>query len=279
MNMNSKWRSILLLFSAAVLIVVIGVTMGGRKQVTGIENFIGSVITPIQLTLHDVGGGVRETLNPVVEVWGYKAENQKLRAENAQLRKDLIKSTLTSREMNNLMELRQSLNYAQKQNINNYITCDIISKEPGNWYKMFNINAGQKEGIVKNSVVLCGEGLVGLVYEVGDHWSKVVTIIDNKSSVGFEILDDQNNYDGSVSGSLDSTLKGYLFDPKATVRTGQKIITSGLGIYPKGILIGEIKEVVVNKDSLLPEVVVEPDVDFRKLERVFVIPKPSTFVE
>lgn len=279
MNLNVKWRSWLTMAAAAVLIIVIGLTMGGRSRITFLENIIGAVITPVQLTLHSAGNTVGERLSPLVEVWSYEAKNAQLTAENEKLRKDLIKATLTSQELNTLTDLRASLNYAKAQGINNYITCDIIAKDPGNWYNLFVINAGSKQGILKNSTVLCGEGLVGLVYEVGDDWSKVISIIDNKSAVGFEIMDIQNNFDGRVAGNIDGSLKGYLYDPQAVVHTGQKIITSGLGIYPRGILIGEITEVIINKDNLLKEIVVKPEVNFLKLERVFVIPKTNSFVE
>lgn len=279
MNLNAKWRTWLTLAAAAVLIMVIGLTMGGRSRVTSVENLIGAVITPVQLALHSAGNAVGDRLAPLVDVWSYKDQNAQLKAENEKLRQDLIKATLTSQELNTLADLRTSLNYAKSQNISNFITCDIIAKDPGNWYNLFVINAGSQQGILKNSTVLCGEGLVGLVYEVGDDWSKVISIIDNKSAVGFEIMDIQNNFDGRVTGSIDGSLKGYLYDPQATVHTGQRIITSGLGIYPRGILIGEIGEVIVNKDNLLKEIVVKPEVDFLKLERVFVIPKTNTFIE
>lgn len=279
MNLNVKWRSWLTLAAAAVLIIVIGLTMGGRSRITFLENLIGSVITPVQLTLHSAGNAVGSRLAPLVDVWSYEAKNAQLTAENEKLRDDLIRATLTSQELNTLTDLRASLNYAKSQNINNFITCDIIAKDPGNWYNLFVINAGSKQGILKNSTVLCGEGLVGLVYEVGDDWSKVISVIDNKSAVGFEIMDIQNNFDGRVAGNIDGSLKGYLYDPQAVVHTGQKIITSGLGIYPRGILIGEITEVIVNKDNLLKEIVVKPEVNFLKLERVFVIPKTNSFVE
>ncbi len=279
MNLNMKWRAWLTLAAAVVLVVVIGVTMGGRSRITTLENIIGAVLTPVQLTLHNAGDAVADRVAPLIDVWSYRSVNESLKAENEKLRQELIGATLTGQELQALEALRASLNYARSQNISNYITCDIIAKDPGNWYNLFVINAGSRQGVLKNSTVLCGEGLVGLVYEVGEDWSKVVSIVDNKSAVGFEILDAQNNFDGRVAGSSNGSLTGYLYDPQAVVHTGQKIITSGLGLYPRGILIGEIREVITNKDNLLKEIVVEPEVDFLKLERVFVIPKTNTFVE
>lgn len=55
MNLNMKWRAWLTLAAAVVLVIVIGVTMGGRSRITTLENIIGAVLTPVQLTLHNAG--------------------------------------------------------------------------------------------------------------------------------------------------------------------------------------------------------------------------------
>jgi len=44
-------------------------------------------------------------------------------------------------------------------------------------------------------------------------------------------------------------------------------------------LIGEVSEVIEDKDSLLKKILVEPSVNFKKLRRVFVVPKLTTFEE
>jgi rod shape-determining protein MreC len=137
---------------------------------------------------------------------------------------------------------------------------------------MFTIDAGAKQGVTKNSTVINGEGLVGLVYEVGEEWSKVIAIIDHRSSVGFEMLRVTDDYDGVLSGTTNYDLLGELYDPQAKVSVGDYIVTSGLGIYPKGILIGKIYEVVENKDLILNRIKVTPAVDFKRINKVMVIP-------
>ena len=126
--------------------------------------------------------------------------------------------------------------------------------------------------MTKNSTVINGNGLVGLVYEVGEDWSKVISIIDQKSSVGFEMLRVSDDYDGILSGTTNYELIGELFDPLASIRVGEYIVTSGLGMYPKGILIGKVYEVIEDKDLILKRVKVTPVVNFRKIDKVMVIP-------
>ena len=53
---------------------------------------------------------------------------------------------------------------------------------------------------------------------------------------------------------------------------GDKIMTSGLGgIYPKGLLVGEVIDVVDDEGGLLKNAMIRPAVDLTRLEEVFVI--------
>ena len=53
---------------------------------------------------------------------------------------------------------------------------------------------------------------------------------------------------------------------------GDKIMTSGLGgIYPKGLLIGEVMDVLDDDGGLMKHALIRPAVDFTRLEEVFVI--------
>jgi rod shape-determining protein MreC len=186
---------------------------------------------------------------------------------------------MSQKELAELTELKRALKYVDSDAQIGYVSCNVISKDVGNWFNMFTIDAGINQGINKNSTVINGNGLVGLVYEVGDNWSKVISIVDQKSSVGFEMLRVADDYDGVLSGTTNYELIGELFDPKASVKVGDYIVTSGLGMYPKGILIGKIYEVVVDKDLILNKIKVTPVVDFRKIDKVMVIPYVEKEVE
>ncbi|MCK5763412.1 MAG: hypothetical protein KAH05_04770, partial [Clostridiales bacterium] len=80
------------------------------------------------------------------------------------------------------------------------------------------------------------------------------------------------DYEGIINGGIDGNLKGYLFDLKAEVFVGDLIITSGKGLYPEGIIIGKIKDICKDSDKLLTDIMVEPNVNFKKMNRVLVLP-------
>ena len=279
MNYDSKWKKWLIVVLGILLLVIMGITMGGRSNITYVERLTGDILSPVNKVVSSMGNFVSDRVMPVLEVWNIKDENDALRAENELLKTELMEYTLDSKELAELRELQDSLNYVNRMRITNYVSSSVIAKDTGNWYNMFLIDVGLSDGITKNSTVMNGDGLIGLVYEVGDNWAKVISIIDNNSSIGFEMRRVNEDFDGLITGSVDSVIKGKLFDPKAKVLVGDKIMTSGVGLYPKGILIGEIKEVIVDQNDLLTEVVVEPSVNFKRLNKVIVIPASNTSEE
>jgi rod shape-determining protein MreC len=213
-----------------------------------------------------------EKTEPIINVLNYKSLNESLAKENEMLKAQVVSLTMAQKDFEELNDLKQSLHYVERSDQDNYISCSVIAKDIGNWFNMFTIDAGTEQGVTKNSTVINGNGLVGLVYEVGSNWSKVISIIDHKSSVGFEMLRVTDDYDGILSGTTNYELVGELYDTQANVHVNDYIVTSGLGMYPKGILIGQIYELVDDRDLFLKQIKVKPAVDFKKLNKVMVIP-------
>ncbi len=265
-------RGLIILVTAVTitLIIIMGITIGGRTRISTPENIIGKAITPIQRIFFKGGQLVDDSFRSLFRFRSISKENVELKKEVEELTKQVVDLQLQENELQELKSLQEALNYAKENNKENYITASVVGQDMGNWFNMFVINVGKRQGVVKDSTIMNGKGLVGKVYEVGDNWSKVVSIIDNKSSVSFEVLRN-NQYVGVIRGSVNSNLTGYLIDPEAEVLTGDKLITSGLSVYPKGILIGEIKEIIKKEEELLINITVEPVVNFKKLDNVFVI--------
>jgi rod shape-determining protein MreC len=273
MDRYDKLKRWLIMIVAILIITVMGITMGGRERVTMIENVVGSVVTPVQKVVYAVGDFIGDRIRPIISIWELEDENQALLEENERLNQELLEAQLTTEEYEDLSELKNVLNYVDDQRIDDYITCNVIGKETGNWYNMFVIDAGTDDGITKYSAVMNGNGLIGLVYDVGWNWAKVQTIIDVKSKIGFEVLGAKETYDGFLHGTEESVIRGTLLDTAAEVEVGDSVVTSGLGLLAKGIRIGYISEVVYNENELLTEIIVEPSVNFKNINRVFVVVK------
>lgn len=267
-----------------ILIITIGISAGGRARTSTAENILNKVINPIQKTFYKVGSATGDFMESLVAFRKIKKENEQLRDEVNKLNKQLIEETLTKNELKELRKLHNVLNYIKPKNEYDYISASVISKGTGNWFNTFTIDAGRNEGVVKDSTLLNSEGLIGRVFEVGDSYSKVISIINNKSSVSYQVLRN-NQYLGVVRGTVsESMTEGFEYmiggvEPDVEILVGDKLITSGLSMYSKGILIGEVKEVIKNEDELLKTVKVKPAVNFKKIDKVFIILSQNTMEE
>ncbi|MGX8794613.1 rod shape-determining protein MreC [Fusibacter sp. JL298sf-3] len=270
--MNEKYKKGIVIVVSLLLLVLMLISFGGRERISSIEGLLGSVLMPVQKGLTSIGNFIDEKTEPLLNVLKYKTVNESLSKENALLKEQIVDLTMNEKAFNELKALKKALNYVEDTQTNEFISCDVIAKDYGNWFSMFTINVGEKQGVTKNSAVINGSGLVGLVYEVGPNWSKVISIIDNQSTVGFEMLRATNDYKGVLYGTTDNELIGELFDPQAEVNEGAYIVTSGLGIYPKGILIGQVYEVIEDRDAFLKRIKVKSVVDFKKIDKVMVLP-------
>ena len=120
--------------------------------------------------------------------------------------------------------------------------------------------------------VVTARGLVGVVTEAGLISSKVQLILDPRISVG--ALVQRSRVAGIVEGNPDNAIQPRLVNiPRnEDIAEGDVVITSGFGgIYPKGIMIGQIRLVKNDSTGLLHLAVLETAVDFQRLEDVAVI--------
>ena len=217
---------------AIILIIIIGITSKERLSLTKFEKFVGNIITPVSKITFNISKKVSGFFEVVTNLSKILKENEDLNIEVAKLKEE-------NRELENIIGKSDYLkNEAELLNNteHNFISAEVISKEPGNWYDRFLIDKGLKHGIEKGATIVQGievekgiikEGIVGRISDVGDNWAKVVSIIDELNSVSFKIIRTQDG--GIISGSVDGTLSGYLFDSKADVIVGDKLYTSGLG--------------------------------------------------
>ncbi len=196
-------------------------------------------------------------------------ENNNLKMENNRLR--LLEEE--NKRLTSLLGMSESYpDYAK-------VAANVVGKDPSNWYDTFIIDKGSKDGIEKNMVVLAADGLVGKVVEAGFNRSKVISIIDDTSSVSGVVT--RNDSLGFVKGDSYLMREGYMrmeyFDIKAEVMPDDEITTSNLSeIYPKGLPIGYIKEITTDPAGLSKSAIVVPFVDFNDIKHVMVITQDFT---
>lgn len=146
----------------------------------------------------------------------------------------------------------------------------VAGREPGNLIRALLISTGADGGLLPDMPVVTGRGLVGRVVEVAGRSAQVLLINDARSAVA--ALVQRSRASGIVKGQLDGSIVMEGIDRDADVQVGDVVLTSGLGdVFPKGIVIGQVSEVVRSDTAMFQKAVISPSVDLSDLEVVVVI--------
>lgn len=263
---------IILLVAVAVLAILVAVTYDDRAKVTFIEDTVNSVISPIQSFSVKASNSIIDFFERVFSSTDLDKENEQLKVQLAQY--EIIESELnTLREENE--RLKNLLNYTVVTENYTYVTATVIGKSQGVWFSEFTVNAGRNDGVVENQAVVNSQGLVGRVSSVSANTCKVISIIDSTSdvSVMVERTRDYGFARGILNTDDDEKLELYYLPSGYDLVPGDNILTSGIGgIFPKGIAVGTVTEVSrANEDTEDRNAIIEPAVDFLRLEEVMIV--------
>ena len=125
----------------------------------------------------------------------------------------------------------------------------VTGRENGNYASILTLDVGEGAGITVGMPVVCPQGLVGRITEVGKGWSRVTTIVEAQSAVGAYV--ERSHASGIVEGDFTRSGDGicimnYL-PADADIAVGDRILSSGYGdIYPRGLVVGYVRSVQEN---------------------------------
>ncbi len=225
---------------------------------------LGSVQSGMTGLLHPVtgwiGGGRR----------GGSEEEERLRAEVEQLREENARLVGVLQENRRLRELvGMPTRYPDFE----LVPARVIGRDVTPFFRVVKVRIRAEGSVEPRMPVVSSEGLVGQVHRVYEGYADVVLLSDPRSRV--DAISQRNRALGLVEGlghETDYLAEVSYLTERDEVRPGDVMVTSGMGgIFPRDLLIGEVREGRPQKGALLQEVTLEPAVDFARLEEVFVI--------
>jgi rod shape-determining protein MreC len=253
-----------------LLFVLAALTAGEDSKLNVVRNILSVPLNPLQKGIKTAGDKIKDTINFFRDVRKAREENIELKRKLSEAERELEKVYRLEKENENLKKL---LSF-KEQFAQEMVGCNVTSKDPGNWYEIFTIDRGSKDGISVNDPVINANGLVGRVSRVDLLSSKVVSIIDTESSVSARLSKSRDLVilRGDAQLRTEGLCRLDYIPPDVEVSVGDKVETSGMSsLYPKGVIIGEIIQVVKNEGQFDYYAIVKPAVDFRRLEEVAVI--------
>lgn len=272
MSFFARNKSKIILGIVTLVFVIIMALSSIPKDSSGImSNFFGILISPAQKVVNKVVASTEDFMVFILNMRSYEKDNEKLKEEISTLYTEVRETEDLKKEnetLRNMLELKsREVEY-------DLVATEIISRESDNWYCLFTLDKGTNYGLKKNNAVITSDGLVGHIYEVGNNWAKVITIIDSTSSVGAVLkrTGDTAIIEGSLDYQNENMCKLTYLSKNASITEGDYIETSGMGgIYPSGLYIGRVKEIVSDPNGITQQAIVETAVNFGDLRQVFVI--------
>lgn len=254
-----------------VCFALIAVSFFTDKLTAPVQNVLSYVITPLQKGINGMGLWLTDRADYFATIDELRQQNEELKAELDNVKEKNLVLVQDQIELNNLREL-----YALDNKIPGYdkVAAHVIGKGSGNWFSTFTIDKGSRDGILVDMNVICGNGLVGIVTDVTDNTATVRSIIDGNSNVTGMLVTSSDTC--NVRGDLELMDSGYIhleyMQKDVDVSDGDMIVTSNISDkYIQGILIGYVKNITEDANSLTQSGYLVPAVDFERLTEVLVI--------
>ena len=276
-NKNKKKVNFKVIATGVVAITLIGI-VGMSIGRSGGSNPLGANVG--MTAISTIGSSINSGFTFIKSGFENVINFQKNAKKAERLQQEVIDLQNKLDDVQSLQSLKAALNFVDEKYVAKTLSAKVVSKNDGNWYSSFVVSAGSKDGVKKDSLVMNGNGLVGIVYEVSENYCKVISLLDTKSSVSFKLAKNSEfkgiitygeNIDEKADYRDSGLLQGYMFDSNYDVLPGDVVTTSGLGLFPEGIVIGKVGKVIEDKNNSLKYVIVKPNVDFKNIDDVVIV--------
>ena len=274
MRFNNK-KSIppkyILLILTMVCLLLIGASVAFEEVLTPLRFITGVTITPMQKGINAVGNWVTDKIDMLADIRDLQAENEEVRT---QLDAYQSENKMIMSDTNELNDLRKLYELDSRYPDYEKVAANVISKDSGNWFDTFILDKGSNAGIQVGCNVMAGNGLVGIVTEVGPNYSKVRAIIDDNSNVSAMFLTNSSlcNVVGDEKYMDDGYIRVEHIDKDLDVSEGDELVTSNISDkFLPGITIGYVQNLTLDSNNLTMSADLVPAVDFDNIQTVLVV--------
>ena len=233
---------------------------------------VNTILSPVRRVFSDAGDSIRGISAYITEFDALKAENERLRAQLASMEDTIREAELTLEEN---AFLREFLSLKENHNDYRFLKCEIVASDASQGYRRtLTLNAGTVEGAAVGYPVITQSGVVGRITEVGTNWAKAEPITELSSAIGAYI--ERSGDLGIAQGSYlyrdaGKLLLTYLEEGTDMV-IGDRVRTSGINsYYPRGLLVGEITEILTDPATGARSAVITPMSSLTDLRDVMVL--------
>jgi rod shape-determining protein MreC len=238
----------------------------GGRELGWARGLVLEVTVPIQRMIVTPVDLVRDTWNRYVALLDLRAENDALRAQVTALREENLQyreALVASGRLQRIVEMQDEFETPM-------LPMEVVGQDVSPWFRSVLLDRGHAHGVRAGMPVITDAGVVGLVTATSQNAGRTMLLLDRQSAV--DGIVQRSRARGIVRGRGTNRLEFEFVVAGAEVAVGDQVISSGLdGVYPKGLQIGEVVDIVSSPYGLTQKAILRPSVDFGRLEQVFVV--------
>ena len=195
-----------------------------------------------------------------------RRENLLLRASVSRLNERVVTSNeavVANARLQALLGLKAALGAPS-------VAVSVIGEDSSAWFKTLVVDRGSADGLSEGMPVLAAGGVVGRLVKVAPQSSRVLLLTDHASAIAAVVQ--RSRARGVVRGAGGGRCSMEFTVKDEDVKVGDTVISSGIGgVFPKGVVIGEVTMVKKGEYGVFQTIEVRPMVNIGKLEEMLVL--------
>lgn len=245
---SGRSTGLFLTLSAVMLVLAVASQQSWAAPARGAAK---GALAPLEAAMTSAAGQVDRVTSMLGDVRQLRAENQRLRAADEALRRQVVELNAAAKEN---ASLRQALDF-QRSFGHQTVAAGVVGRGPDEFSRTLEIDQGTAEGVRPGMVVVTGAGLLGRVREAGPHAAIVQALSDPQTRVNVYLS--KSGLQGTVAGGPGSLQMQVQHALGATASVGEWALTSGVGGgYPRGLVVGEIASLAHHDASTTDDAVI-----------------------
>jgi len=270
-----KYKTVV--FVAALLVIVLTMIFLNLKYSSDrsfLREIVLEAVAPAQKALSVSILNVKNGWLRYMALVGIEEENKNLKKKIG----ELTAMNLSYQESYKEAQRLKKLLAFSDENKYHFISARVIGREQAALSRTVLIDKGSAHGLKIGMPVVAPPGLIGRLVDVSWHASRVLLFIDENSNI--DAVVQRNRTQGIISGAGSRGMILKYISKTQDVKEGDVIVSSGMGgVFPKGLLIGQVSHVDRQEASLFLKIKVVPFVDLSKLEEILILSLDETKIK
>jgi rod shape-determining protein MreC len=262
-----RYRTLLLLILTLLLVfTVLSLSLKSSPALRKVQGLVVSMTAPGLEGLEYVGRSAKQLWLGYFYLVGVRRQNAELQRQLEEYKQREVKFHEAEQALTRL----ETLLDLKRQVALPVIGARVIAYDPTLWSRAAIINQGKAQGVKEGLPVLAPQGIVGRIVGLYPEYSKVMLIVDRKSSA--DAMVQRTRIRGMLNGKGGNRCSLEFVPKNADVQVGDLVLASGLvGLYPKGLVFGKVTAANKKNPGVFQEIEVSPNVDLSTLEEVLVV--------